>query len=566
MKKLKYLYIALITAMLVGSCKQELVVRQPPATTTPPTPSKGTLDFTKFVSIGNGLVAGMQAQALFNEGQANSMPRIIAKQLESVGGPTTFNQPDIGSVNGFNPISSVYASPVDQVPAFTLGRLILFDPDGPSGPRTAAPYPARFPGSTVTCPASVTTPPLPAPYNTADYPADFSGSKTTLNNYGVPLIYLVQTLAEATGGPNVPKNANPAYSVLFSRFAVVKSPSGAPGSGSTIIGDAKTAAGTFYLIWLGFEDVLLYAATGADGVTAGTFPMTASASFTGQYNAAIGALLAGTTFKGVVGNIPDFTSLPYFYTVPWNTITLDAASAASATTNLAVNYNAFLDGMVGASIITAGERDKRKLTYIAGKNGVLLSDDAVAPTSPISTPTTGLTDLSPYMTGPYTGLLPFKLARQATSTDLVPLAAGSILGTCFSGISTAVFGVSYPVSDQYILTPSETAAILTRTGEFNTAIAAAVAGSGGRLVLADVRTGYSDFVTAKAMVSDGVTIVPSFAPPAGAWSEDGIHPNNRGNAFTANIFIEAINTGFTGTVIPKAKLSSYTATKLPANP
>ncbi|MFM7851876.1 MAG: hypothetical protein ACKO96_08155, partial [Flammeovirgaceae bacterium] len=64
---------------------------------------------------------------------------------------------------------------------------------------------------------------------------------------------------------------------------------------------------------------------------------------------------------------------------------------------------------------------------------------------------------------------------------------------------------------------------------------------------------------------DGVSITPSFAPPTGAFSEDGVHPNSRGYAFMANIFIDAINAKF-GATIPKAKLSDYKGTALPVNP
>ena len=169
------------------------------------------------------------------------------------------------------------------------------------------------------------------------------------------------------------------------------------------------------------------------------------------------------------------------------------------------------------------------------------------------------------MTGPYAGLLPYKLARQATSTDLIPLAAGAVLGTCFGGSPSAVFGVSYPVADQYVLTPAETTAILTRTAEFNASIAGIVSANSTRLGLADVNKAYSDFVIAKAALINGVTITPSFAPPTGAFSVDGLHPNSRGNAFTANIFIDAINTKF-GATVPKADLSKYSGTALPINP
>ena len=545
MKKFKFLYILPIALLMTVSCEQEVIIVEPPVieTPTPIIPSKGSADFTKFVSVGNSFVAGMQGQALFNDGQSNSMPKILAKQFESVGGSATFNQPDINSVNGYNPISSIPG-------VITLGRLILFDPDG-TGPRTPAPTPAKFPGSSATCPSAVTTPALPAPYNTADFPGAFAGNKAALNNFGVPLIYLGQTLTPATGGPGV--SGNPAYSPFYARFASAPSPSGAPGSGSTIIGDAKTAAGSFYLIWLGFDDVLLYAATGADGGSAGTYPMTSQASFNGQFNAAISTLLGGTTFKGVVGNIPNFTSLPYFYTVPWNTITLDAATATTLTTNLATNYNNFLNAMVGANVITGAERDKRKLTYAAGKNGVLLVDEE-------------LTDLTAAMNANGAGaLVPYARARQATATDLVPLAAGSVLGTCNGGNAAAIWGVSFPMTDRFILTQSETVAILTRTAQFNASISAAVTASGDRLALADVNKAYADFVTAKAALVNGVTITPSFAPPTGAFSEDGLHPNNRGNAFTANVFIDAINTKFSA-VIPKATLAGYAGTGLPINP
>lgn len=551
MKNTKYLYILLITVLLVGSCKQEPIVPEAPAGPGEgPTPSKGSADFTKFIAIGNSFVAGMQANALFDASQANSIPKILSKQFESVGGPATFNQPDINSVNGFNPISSNLGANI------ILGRLILFDPDG-SGPRSAAPYPAKYPGAAaVTCPSSVpATPALPAPYNTSDFPGAFTGSKAALNNFGVPLIYLGQALTPATGGPGIP--TNPAYSPFYARFA--SSPSADGVTGSRIITDAKAAAGTFYMIWLGFDDVLLYAATGAAntglGVPAGTYPMTSSTEFSTNLNTALShpalGLLTGTTFKGVIGNIPNFTSLPYFYTVPWNTITLDPATASTLTTTLATNYNNFLDALPSV-VLSAEEKAKRKLTYVAGKNGVLLSDE-------------NLTDLSPYMTGPAAGLAPYARARQATSSDLVPLSTGSVLGTCNGGNPQAVWGVSFPLNDNHMLTATEIGVILARTAEFNAAIATAVDASSGRLALADVKKGYADFVTAKAAVLDGVTITPSFAPPTGAFSEDGLHPNSRGNAFTANIFIDAINAKF-GAVIPKASLAAYSGTKLPVTP
>src|SRR5690349_17723556 len=93
--------IFVITLLVAGSCKQDVISLQEPVTpTTPETPTKGSADFTKFVAIGNSLTAGFQAGALFTEGQQNSFPSILAKQFQTVGGSATFNQPDINSVNG----------------------------------------------------------------------------------------------------------------------------------------------------------------------------------------------------------------------------------------------------------------------------------------------------------------------------------------------------------------------------------------------------------------------------------------------------------------------------------
>ena len=87
MKKIKYSHIILITLLLVGSCKQEVIVTTPPdGPATPPTPAPGSASFTKFVAIGNSFVAGMQGGALFTEGQNNSLPAIMAKQFATAGG------------------------------------------------------------------------------------------------------------------------------------------------------------------------------------------------------------------------------------------------------------------------------------------------------------------------------------------------------------------------------------------------------------------------------------------------------------------------------------------------
>src|SRR5690349_21057416 len=123
----KSLLVTGVVASAMASCKQDVITLQPQPTVTPTTPtgSKGNVDFSKYVSIGNSLTAGFQAGALFTEGQQNSFPLILSKQFSYAQGTTlTFNQPDINSVNGFN---SSYSNIGANI---ILGRLVLFAADG----------------------------------------------------------------------------------------------------------------------------------------------------------------------------------------------------------------------------------------------------------------------------------------------------------------------------------------------------------------------------------------------------------------------------------------------------
>jgi hypothetical protein len=137
------------------------------------------------------------------------------------------------------------------------------------------------------------------------------------------------------------------------------------------------------------------------------------------------------------------------------------------------------------------------------------------------------------------------------------------------GNPLAVQGVSWPLVDQYALTVSEIIEIKTNTAGYNAIIDGAVAGSGDRLALADVNLAYNVLLGASissgGLVVDGVAIASTFAPPVGAYSEDGLHPNERGYAYTANVFIQAINSKF-GATVPVLCMNNYSGTGLPVSP
>src|SRR3990170_7930418 len=127
MKKLNYITLALSILLFAAACEQELIETtpaEPDLTNISPDPcdgSPGSANFTKFIAIGNSLVAGFQAGALFDEGQANSLPAILNKQFECVGGSSTFNQPNINSALGFN----IFITPNPTASGAVLGRLLL---------------------------------------------------------------------------------------------------------------------------------------------------------------------------------------------------------------------------------------------------------------------------------------------------------------------------------------------------------------------------------------------------------------------------------------------------------
>jgi hypothetical protein len=300
---------------------------------------------------------------------------------------------------------------------------------------------------------------------------------------------------------------------------------------------------TFFTFELGFNEVVGFATSGAPGVN--TVPSSGHPTLTYPQllNIAFASILATpATTKGAIANIPDVTKLPFFSLVAWNSIVLPDQATIDGTNAAYAAYNGGLVAVGGA--ITAEERTKRTINFTTGKNGIVIADET-------------LTDLSAH------GL---PSIRQATAADKITLSAGAILGTrqvCDNPGTT--YGVGVPLADQYVLLPSEITAIQDAVTAYNSAIATLVAANPTRLALADLNAAYQTMVTNGSVIVDGVALTPSIAPPNAAISEDAVHPNGRGAAYFANVFIEAINETFDA-AIPKAKVNTYKGTRLPVNP
>lgn len=357
--------------------------------------------------------------------------------------------------------------------------------------------------------------PAPSPIIPGQTITAYSGGKV-LNNFGVPGMKI--------GDFNLPGYGHStAGNPYFARFA--------SSDATTVQADVTAANGTFFTFWLGNNDALGYALGGATN----PLDLTPVGDFSASFTAAITAMTANGA-KGILANIPSISSIPHFTTVPWNAIPMDQATADFVNGNYAA-YNGGLDAMVTNLILTQAEADLRYIVFNEGANGAVIFDNS-------------LTDLTPYNPG-------LVSMRMANSNDLLTLSSGAVLGMP----ADAPVGVAVPLGEQYTLTLADQELIATRIADFNAVILSVVSGSGGDLALLDINSIFTEF-TQNGAVINGSPMDATLFPPFGAFSLDGIHPNPRGSAFVASLFIEQINAAF-GANIPNVNPNDWPGNELP---
>ena len=446
--------------------------------------TSGTLDVSKFVSLGNSLTAGFADGALYKVAQENSTPAIMAQQFANLAGGGTFTQPLMN-----DNIGGLLAGGT-QLPGFD--PRLVFDGSGPA------------PLSSVIGPIQPTT--------------DIVLNNPTgpFNNLGVPGAKSFHLLAPGYGNFSglfsMPATANP----YFVRMA--------SSAGTSVLADAIAQQPSFISLWIGNNDVLGYALSGGDG----SDPITPMAGAPGVgFEASYQALVASLTgnipgVQGVLANIPNVTAIPHFTTVPYDAVPLDAATATQLNTGFAL-YNAGIvqafDFLIATTALTQEEADaeiaRRTVTYAEGQNPVLILDE-------------DLTDL----TGINAQLVSM---RPATDADLFVLTAASFIGTATS--PTQINGVSVPLADNWVLTPEEQAEIATATAMYNQVIATAA--TANNFALLDANT-LLDQLASTGIETSG-QILSSDLVTGGAFSLDGVHPTSRGYALIANEMLKAID-------------------------
>ena len=77
----------------------------------------------------------------------------------------------------------------------------------------------------------------------------------------------------------------------------------------------------------------------------------------------------------------------------------------------------------------------------------------------------------------------------------------------------------------------------------------------------DINSIFKEFAQSGALIN-GAGLDATLYPPFGAFSLDGIHPNARGYAYIANLFIGKINESY-GANIPEVNPNNYPGNELP---
>ena len=498
----KFLSILAIIGVLVVSCSDDDPTIDPVIEPTPVTYTSGSADFTNYVAVGNSLTAGLSDAALFIDGQTASFPNMLASNFALVGGGA-FNIPFMA----------------DNLGGATLGGMPILGNRLILSFATGSPTPTPVSGTGSTEISNVLTGPF--------------------NNMGVPQAKSYHLAAPGYG--NVAGVALGLANPFFARFA--SSPT------ATVIGDAVAQNPTFFSLWIGSQDVLGYAAEGGDGedqtgnldpTTYGGTDITDPNVFASVYNGLLEALTANGA-DGVVANIPDITTLPYFTTVPHNPIPLDAATAG-VVNQAYLPYNGGLQqalaALEGTGLFTAEEAERRTINFSAGDNAVVIIDE-------------DLTDLGA-INSAFAGLPKY---RQATSEDLLVFTSQTILGTLADPSNpTSINGVAVPLADKWVLTPEEQQAVATATTAYNQTIEALATQYG--LAFVDANAYMVTFAESGFPLADGSTVTATYGT-GGGFSLDGIHPSPRGYALLANLFIETINTKY-GSDLPGVNPLDYT--------
>lgn len=491
MFRINYIW-ALLMIVALSSCEQGKYDREiePPIEVV-----SGEADFTNYVALGNSSTAGLADGALFIASQDNSYPNLMAQKMALTGGGE-FTQPYMND---------------------NIGGLLLAGTQipGPFGPRLF--FDGIGLGALPGPPTTETTNIQPGPYN----------------NMGVPGARSFHLLAPGYGNiANLQLGlANP----YFVRMA--SSPD------ASVLGDAMAANPTFFTLRIGANDVLGYASSGGDGSS----EITDKNVFDGSMAAVIGNL-SSTGAKGIVANISNILKHPFFTAVPFDPLTPSNPDYAQQIPLLNGAY-----AQLNMAFAAIGFPDRSVVFSETEASPIVIFDESLVNISgPLKQALMfgGLDELTATLLSNQYGQ-----SRQANSGDIILLTSQSAIAEVntdyfqylvglgvppeFAG-QLSVNGLTYPLSDNYVLVPSEQTEINEANMAFNQTIEQLAANAG--LPVFDAFTLLND-ISENGYSSNGFTVTGDFLT-GGLFSLDGIHLTARGNAILANEMLKLIDANY----------------------
>ncbi len=471
--------------------------------------TSGSADFTTYVALGNSLTSGYSDNALFIDAQIASYPNMLAEKMALAGGGA-FKLPLMSDNLGGYTIGG--QSPSNNRLFFDLNTLTPTEVEGTG---------------------------------TTEITNNIYASEGPFNNLGIPGATSFHLLAPGYGdAANLALGAANPY---FVRMASTP--------GTTVVADAVAQDPTFFSLWIGANDVLGYASSGAVNDAL----VTDQTAFAGYMDAILGQLTANGA-KGVIANVPAIFETALFRTVPYNALSPDnpdfgpqipVLNATFADLNAAFDFLGYSDRKIIFSETEASPMvvfDEDLINITQQLNAVLVGGGLDAGTAAV---------LSSQ----------FGQSRQAQETDYISLAnSGSIAALDeehFTNLVTigvpadlagqlSVIGVTLPMEDSLVVTADEQDFINAIIDGYNTTIANLA--TNYDIALVDSFSLLTE-LNQNGIMDSGILTTGEFVF-GGGFSLDGIHPSPRGYAITANEFIRVINEKY-GSNLPMVDSSAY---------
>jgi hypothetical protein len=266
-----------------------------------------TLD--RVVYLGDSYLSGYQDAALSEDGQLHSVAALLSRSFENVGGGSIV-QPLLNYGFGVGINSKPWNGELNTQSVLNNN---IADCTGELGLK---PVKVEF------------------AYDGGASYVNYSGSKTAITDFSMPFAstdeyFLPSTGDEFSSGGNL----------YYHRIAQ-----------TTILEDAKNANPTFSVIWAGMEDVFRYCRNGGKGV------LLSVTQFEANLDSVLMTLI-GASEQGVIANIPEFTTFPYYTLIPFDGADLTQGKA---------------DTLNGIYHLGGGNPN---INFVEGNNGFVTDDD-----------------------------------------------------------------------------------------------------------------------------------------------------------------------------------------------